>query len=104
MRILSIDGWDLPCALTAAASRHGAPRRDGRFESSLRKCESVLETLSDGDIEDGENALHVLEVAMPAIVVTKSNTWVRRRHGADTNKALLSVALPCFMAIALYYA
>lgn len=99
MRILSIDGWDLPCALTAAASRHGAPGRDGRFKSSLRKCESVLEALSDGDMEDGKNALHVLEVAMPAIVVTKSNTYVGRRYGGNTNTARVPVALSCFMAV-----
>ncbi|CAM9150534.1 unnamed protein product [Ectocarpus sp. 12 AP-2014] len=90
MRILSIDGWDLPCALTAAASRHGDPGRDGRFKSSLRKCESVLEALSDGNMEDGENALHVLEVAMPAIVVTKSNTWL----DMDVSGVAVAVSVP----------
>ncbi|CAM9873724.1 unnamed protein product [Ectocarpus sp. 6 AP-2014] len=90
MRILSIDGWDLPCALTAAASRHGAPGRDGTFKSSLRKCESVLEALSEGDMEDGENALHVLEVAMPAIVVTKSNTWL----DMDVSGVAVAVSVP----------
>lgn len=73
MRILSIDGWDLPCALTAAAAASGSSsvERSGtsRLESSLKKCESVLEDL-DGEEDD----LHVLEVAMPAVVVTDSNT------------------------------
>lgn len=75
MRILSIDGWDLPCALNAvaAASGAGAVGRDGanrlKSRSSLRKCESVLE-----DLHGEESELHVLEVAMPAVVVTKSNT------------------------------
>lgn len=72
MRILSIDGWDLPCALKAAAtaSGNGAVGGDGtsKLESSLRKCESVLE-----DLQGEECELHVLEVAMPAVVVTKSN-------------------------------
>lgn len=73
MKILSIDGWDLPCALTAAAaaaaSTGSGKGRGGRVvESSLRKCENVLEGL-----EGEEKALHVLEVAMPAVVVTKSN-------------------------------
>ena len=67
MRILSIDGWDLPCALGAAKS--DAVGRSGRLESSLRKCENVLR-----DMHGEESALHVLEVAMPAVVVTKSNT------------------------------
>lgn len=78
MRILSIDGWDLPCALTAAAAAAassggggGAARSDGagRMESSLLKCESVLE-----DLHGEENELHVLEVAMPAVVVNEANT------------------------------
>lgn len=70
MRILSIDGWDLPCALTAAATAAstGAGRGGRVIESSLRKCESVLEGFGEE-----EKALHVLEVAMPAVVVTKCN-------------------------------
>lgn len=72
MRILSIDGWDLPCALAAAAGASGTGAGavgTGGLESSLRKCESVLE-----DLHGEESELHVLEVAMPAVVVTKSNT------------------------------
>lgn len=69
MTILSIDGWDLPCALRSAAAASGAGAVGRRLESSLRKCEAVLE-----DLQGEESELHVLEVAMPAVVVTKSNT------------------------------
>eukprot|EP00752_Nemacystus_decipiens_P008302 g7422.t1 len=82
MKILSIDGWDLPCALkaAAAASGTGTTKSGGtsRLESSLRKCESVLE-----DLHGEENELHVLEVAMPAVVVTKSNAWLDMEVGGD---------------------
>lgn len=67
MRILSIDGWDLPCALKAAAASSGGAGAS-RLESSLRRCETVLE-----DLHGEECELHVLEVAMPAVVVTESN-------------------------------
>lgn len=76
MKILSIDGWDLPCAVaasvkgTSSSTSGNCAGIDGRFESSLRKCERVLEGLDDVDEDD---VLHVLEVAMPAIVVNKSN-------------------------------
>ncbi|CAM9441290.1 unnamed protein product [Scytosiphon promiscuus] len=93
MRILSIDGWDLPCALAASAKPRGSGGNgngagvDGRFESSLRKCERILEGLNGVDEDD---VLHVLEVAMPAVVVNRSNTWL----DMDVNGDVVTVSVP----------
>lgn len=65
MRILSIDGWDLPCALSTMGGGAGS---NSRFQSCLRKCERVLEACSTGT-----KTVHVLEVATPAVVVTTTN-------------------------------
>lgn len=65
MRLLSVDGWDLPCALEAAAAAGG----HGRVIPSCRKkCERVLEELH-GEMK----AVHTLEVATPVVVVTRKN-------------------------------
>lgn len=64
MRLLSIDGWDLPCAL-AAASKAG---NDGTLSSSLIKCERVLDALRS----EGKET-HFLEMQTPAVVVTENS-------------------------------
>lgn len=65
MRILSIDGWDLPCALSTASGGAGP---SSRYQSCLRKCERVLEACSADT-----KTVHVLEVSTPAVVVTTTN-------------------------------
>ncbi|CAM9233688.1 unnamed protein product [Laminaria digitata] len=84
MRILSIDGWDLPCALSTASGGVGAGSTS-RFQSCLRKCERVLEACSTDT-----KTVHVLEVATPAVVVTTTNRWLDMDVGGD----LISVNIP----------
>lgn len=64
MRLLSVDNWDLPCALNNV---DGAAI-GGSLRSGLRECERVLESL-----RSVEKVMHLLKVATPAVVVTKSN-------------------------------
>lgn len=64
MLLLSIDNWDLPCALNYA---DGASIGDA-LRSSLTECERVLEYL-----HSEEKMVHLLKVATPAVVVTERN-------------------------------
>lgn len=70
MRLLSIDGWDLPCALPTPTGGKALP-------SCLKKCR---ETLAEFDFVG--KAVHILEVANPVHVVTDKNrserNWVWR--------------------------
>lgn len=64
MRILSIDGWDLPCALPLP-SNGNAP------VSSLKECMRAL-----AEFDHIGKVAHVLEVANPAYIVTENNRFV----------------------------
>lgn len=67
MRLLSIDGWDVPCALSPALREIG----NGRASSvaSLRKSLCILDEFGFNQAA----AVHALEFANPCHVVTAKN-------------------------------
>lgn len=68
MRLLSIDGWDVPCARPRVVSHQVREKSSQTPMSSLQTCMRKLDGFADQ-----APAVHLLEVANPACVVTAKN-------------------------------
>lgn len=65
MRLLSIDGWDVPCAPPAKGVKS---TRDPLPSSTLKTCIRMVDEFGNKNA-----AVHVLEVANPTHVVNEKN-------------------------------